>query len=91
MRNLGPSCERDFNAVGITRASQIVELGTEAAFLKMLIGKRKGGRAIQSCNAAYLYAIYGAIHDLDWRDIPETKKNEFKEMTAQLRASRRWD
>lgn len=87
MRNLGPACEKDFNAVGIHTAGELKALGVEEAFIRMLMGRKKLGRSAGCCNAAYLYAIYGAVHDIDWRAIPEEKKNEFKKFTAELRES----
>ncbi len=88
MRNLGPACEQDLNAVGILTAEQLIELGPEEAFVKMLIGRKQQGRGAKCCNAAYLYALYGAIHDIDWRDVPERKKEEFKKLTAEMRQSK---
>lgn len=87
MRNLGPACERDLNAVGIYTGDDLISLGEETAFLKMLEGRRRIGRSAKCCNAAYLYALYGAINDIDWRDIPTKKMTEFKALTAELRAS----
>ena len=87
MRNLGPACEQDLNAAGIYTAEELKTLGPEGAFLKMLDGRVRQGRSAKCCNAAYLYALYGAIHDIDWRDLPEKKKAEFKTLTADLRAS----
>lgn len=87
MRNLGPACERDLNAVGIYTAEDLISIGEEGAFLKMLEGRRKIGRSAKCCNAAYLYALYGAINDIDWRNVPPKKMTEFKNLTAELRAS----
>ncbi|QDS97656.1 TfoX/Sxy family DNA transformation protein [Adhaeretor mobilis] len=87
MRNLGPACEGDLNAVGIRTADQLKKLGAEDAFVQMLIGRKKQGRSGKCCNAAYLYALYGAIHDIDWRELPEGKKQHFKTLTAEMRAS----
>ena len=87
MRNLGPACERDLNAAGIYTAEALICMGEEAAFLKMLEGRRKTGKAAKCCNAAYLYALYGAIYDIDWREVPESKKTQFKTFTAELRDS----
>lgn len=87
MRNLGPACETDFNAVGVRTADQLKKLGPEGAFIKMLMGRKKIGRSAKCCNAAYLYAIHGAIHDIDWRALPEKKKAEYKAFTAELRES----
>ena len=87
MRNLGPACENDLTAVGIYTAQDLIDLGAEAAFIKLLAGHRKQGRSAKCCNAAYLYALYGAIVDKDWRKIPERKKREFRKLTADLRES----
>ena len=54
------------------------------------IARISDGRSAKCCNAAYLYALYGAIHDLDWRDLPEAKKAEFKALAAELRESGRF-
>ena len=90
MRNLGPACEQDLNAAGIFTAQDLIELGPEEAFIQMLMGRVSQGRSAKCCNASYLYALYGAIHDVDWRALPEAKKNEFKAFTAELRDSGRF-
>ena len=87
MRNLGPAAEQDLNGVGIMVAADLVQLGAVQAFLQILNGRKHFGKSTQGCNAIYLYALYGAIHDLDWRAIPESKKAEFKHLTADMRAT----
>jgi hypothetical protein len=87
MRNLGPAVEKDLAAIGITTAQQIIDLGAEETFIQMLLGRKKIGRSAKCCNALYLYAIHGAIHDVDWRELPENLKTEFKKLAAELRAS----
>ena len=87
MRNLGPAVEKDLNAAGVFTATQIRKLGAKESFLKMLDGRLKIGRSAKCCNALYLYSLYGAIHDLDWRGIPQDKKREFKIFTEKLRRS----
>ena len=87
MRNLGPACEVDLNAAGIFTPDEVKKLGAEETFLRMLVSRKEQGRSTKCCNAAYLYAIYGAIHDLDWREIPEEQKAKFKAFTAELRES----
>ena len=87
MRNLGPACEQDLNAAGIHTAQDLITLGPEEAFIRMLNGRLRLGRSAKCCNAAYLYALYGAVYDLEWREVPALKKHEFKAWTAQLRAS----
>ena len=86
LRNLGPACERDLNAVGIYTLADIRKHGVEGTFLQMMQGRRKRKKGGKCFNAAYLYALYGAIHDLDWRDVPESKKKQFKKLTAQMRS-----
>ncbi len=90
LRNLGPACERDLNAVGIYTLADIKTHGVEGTFLQMMQGRRQNARKHNkkggTCfNAAYLYALYGAVHDLDWREVPEAKKKQFKKLTQQLR------
>ncbi len=87
MRNLGPACERDLNAAGIMTAGELQAMGVEQAFLAMLQARKREGRSAKSCNAVYLYALYGAIHDVDWLDVPEAEKRRFKELTAEIRES----
>ena len=87
MRNLGPVCEKDFNDAGIMTAHDLIALGPEEAFRQMLLGRMRSGRSAKCCNAAYLYAIYGAIYDIDWRAIPEQKKLDYKKLAAAMRKS----
>ena len=87
MRNLGPAVEKDLNAAGVKTAKDVLRLGVEKTFLKMLEGRMKIERSAKCCNALYLYGIYGAIHNVDWREVPAKKKKEFKLLTEKLRAS----
>ena len=87
MKNLGPTVEKDLNASGIYYADEVKQLGAEKSFIRMLEGRQVLGRSAACCNALYLYAIYGAIHDIDWREIPLKKKTEFKQFTEALRKS----
>jgi len=91
MKNLGPAVQKDLHAVGITSAQQIIDLGAEATFVQMLIGRQKLNRSAKCCNALYLYALHGAIHDVDWRELPEDLKDQFKNFTAELRESGRFE
>ena len=87
MRNLGPAVEKDLNAAGIYFDYEVRALGVEKTFLKMLEGRLKLGRSAKCCNALYMYSFYGAIHDTDWREVPEKKKIQFKKYTEKLRKS----
>lgn len=81
LRNIGPACAEQLVTVGITTPEKLRALGAEDAFLKNI---RKYTN-MNCVNANYLYALYGAIHDLDWRDIPRNKKEEFKQFTKSVR------
>jgi len=72
-------------AVGIKTAGDIRKLGIKDAFELTMRGRMARGEGGSCFNAAYLYAMYGALHDLDWREIPEKKKIEFKKFTQGLR------
>ncbi|MCB1197939.1 MAG: TfoX/Sxy family DNA transformation protein [Deltaproteobacteria bacterium] len=87
MRNLGPMVEADFLAIGVKYAYQLKDLGVEKAFLQMLEGRVKNNKPVRSINAIYLYALHGAIHNLDWRAIPDKQKRAYKKMTHVLRNS----
>jgi len=90
MRNLGPACQSDFAGIGITKAEQIIILGAERAFQKMLEGRLKLGRSAKCCNAMYLYALEGAILDIPWQKVPRDRKAEFKELAKEMRESGRY-
>lgn len=78
--NLGPKTVEHFAAVGITTAEQIQELGTEAAF-EVIYNRFAGEFPFSS---VYLYALEGAIHNCDWRDLPEKRKTELKDFFHSL-------
>ncbi len=48
MRNLGPVCEQDLNAVGLLTAADLIRLGPAEAFVQMLEGRVKRGRTAKS-------------------------------------------
>ena len=87
MLNLGQRAEDDLNAVGIMTAEDLIQVGVEQAFIRLVHGRLQRGISAKNCTAIYLYAIHGAIHDLDWRQIPDDKQQEFKQLTAEMRGS----
>ncbi len=87
MRNLGPACEKDLNLAGINTAQELKRVGVKQAFVQMLLARKNQGRSTKCCNAAYLYAIHGAVHDIDWRELPQSLKEQYKAFTAELRDS----
>ena len=85
LRNLGPACARDLHAVGIFTADDIRKLGVEGTFSCVIENRMASGTNGNSISANYLYALYGALHDCDWRDIPQQKTVEFQQLAARLR------
>ena len=84
MRNLGPVCEEVLSSAGIETAEQVIQLGIEEVFERMVAVRiARGERNI--IHAAFLYALYGAVEDVAWQDVPEAKKIEFKSIAARLR------
>ena len=81
LRNIGPVCAKQLTDAGIDTPEKLRELGAKKAFLKVI---ERGGFHSEF-NAAYLYALWGAIHDVDWRDVPAPVKEDFKAFTKQLR------
>ena len=83
LRNIGPACAEQLVMVGIDTPEKLERLGAKEAFLQIF-----SKYAYTNCvNACYLYALYGAIHNLDWREIPAHKKDEFKQFTKDIRES----
>ena len=86
LRNLGPKCAADLAAIGVHTAADIRQRGIEQTFQEMMFRRIARGDGGGCMNATYLYALYGALHDCDWREVPEPKKIAFKKLTARLRA-----
>jgi DNA transformation protein and related proteins len=85
LRNLGPACERDLHAIDVFTLGDILELGVEETFRLMALTRLAQGEKKGVIHAAYLYALWGAVHDVDWQDIPEEVKQRFKEFAAEMR------
>ena len=47
------------------------------------------GDAYGDFNAAYLYALEGAIRDCDWLDVPAPDKAAFKSIAKELQEQRK--
>lgn len=66
---------------GISSPEKLRQLGAKKAFIELY----EKGQFCGKYNALYLYALEGAIRDCDWREIPESLKEEYKKYTAELR------
>lgn len=69
LKNLGPTSQQMLIKAGINTPEELAELGPVAAYLRV---KSHGIKA--SLNL--LYAIYGALNDCHWTDIPADEKQQ---------------
>lgn len=67
LRNLGPASERGLKQAGIETPRQLDRLGAAEAYRRV---RAQGGDASRNL----LWALEGALLDLDWRDLPEERK-----------------
>ncbi|HCK18230.1 MAG TPA: competence protein TfoX [Thalassospira sp.] len=81
MRNIGPTSSRELSEIGIENGDQLRALGIEETTRRLLF--RFGSEKKISLN--YLYALEGAIHDRDWRDITHARKQELRSLLERLR------
>ncbi len=80
LRNVGPKLAAKLIEAGIDSPEKLREIGAKKAFEKMY----PAGDAYGDFNAAYLFALEGAIRDCDWLEIPETIKQEYKKFAQNL-------
>ncbi len=78
MRNLGKEMSRKLAAAGIGSPEQLAELGAEQAYFQLKL------RYPEVC-LVHLYALEGAIADVDYNRLPETRKRELKAFSDSLR------
>ena len=67
LKNVGPRLAEKLLTAGIDSHEKLKEMGAKGAFDKMY----KDGDKYGDYNAAYLYALEGAIRNCDWLEIPE--------------------
>ena len=68
LRNLGPASAKMLAQADIDSVAKLTELGPVAAYLRV---KSSGTKS--SLNL--LWAIYGALNDCHWTDIPQAEKS----------------
>lgn len=84
LRNVGPRLAEKLLAVGIDTPEKLIDIGAKGAFEKMY----KDGDRYGDYNAAYLYALEGAIRNCDWLEIPEEIKQEYKAYAKSLQKNK---
>ncbi|HAI30365.1 MULTISPECIES: TfoX/Sxy family DNA transformation protein [unclassified Thalassospira] len=81
MRNIGPTSSRELSEIGIENGDQLRALGIEETTCRLLFRFASE----QKISLNYLYALEGAIHDRDWRDITPARKQELRSLLQRLR------
>lgn len=78
MMNIGDEMARKLTAVGVNSPEKLMELGAKQAFVRL--------KALypQVC-LVHLYALEGAIHNMEFNCLSEEKKKELKEFSDNLK------
>lgn len=84
LMNIGPNLAAKLVEAGIDSPEKLRRMGAKKAFERMYAD----GDFYGDFNAAYLYALEGAIRDCDWLDIPEKIKLEYKKYAQDLQAKK---
>ena len=84
LRNVGPKLAAKLVQAGIDSPEKLRRMGAKKAFQILYAD----GDSYGDFNAAYLYALEGAIRDCDWLDIPEKIKLEYKKYAQGLQAKK---
>ncbi|WP_162846915.1 TfoX/Sxy family DNA transformation protein [Marinicella litoralis] len=85
LRNVGPKLAQRLIDSGIETPAALRKLGAQEAFLKMY----QTGDAYGDYNAAYLYALEGAIQDCDWLGIGDDLKTKHQKFAHALQAQKK--
>lgn len=78
MMNIGKEMAKKLDSVGIGSAEELVCSGAEQAFLKLK------ARYPNVC-LVHLYALEGAVRNVEFNSLPESRKKELKEFSDFLR------
>lgn len=78
MMNIGKEMAGKLTSIGIDSSEKLIETGSKQAFLQL---KEKYP---QVC-LVHLYALEGAIHNMEFNSLSEDKKKELKEFSDFLK------
>ena len=78
MMNIGKEMARKLASVGIDSPEKLVESGSQQAFIKLK-------EAYPAGCLVHLYALEGAIHNVEFNSLTEDKKRELKEFSDFLK------
>lgn len=74
MMNIGSEMAKKLTAVGISSPEELREQGSKQAFLKLK-------QAYPQICLVHLYALEGAIENMEFNNLSEKKKKELKEFS----------
>lgn len=80
LRNLGPASARRLRAVGIADAAALTDAGPALAYLRVARGFPG------HTSRTLLWALFGALADLDWREVPAAERERLLAEVAALEA-----
>jgi len=78
LRNIGKELERKLQAVDITTAAELQEAGSEEAFVRLKL------RDPSVC-LVHLYALEGAVSDVEYNELSEDVKRRLKGVSDRLK------
>lgn len=78
LMNIGREMARKLNAVGIHTLEQLAEAGSKEAFFRLKT-------VFPQVCLVHLYALEGAIQNIEFNSLPEEKKKELKGFSDQLK------
>ena len=78
MMNIGKEMERKLTSVGIDSTEKLIELGSKEAFMKLK-------QAYPNVCLVHLYALEGAVCNMEFNSLPESRKKELKEFSDFLK------
>lgn len=78
MRNIGGEMARKLRAVGVGSREELLEAGAKEAFFRLKV------RYPQVC-LVHLYALEGAVRDVDFNALPQETKEDLRAFSDYLR------
>lgn len=78
MKNIGKNIAEKLSTVGINTSEELIEAGSKRAF------KRLKEEYPKICSV-YIYALEGAVTDMDYHKLPENTKKDLKTYSDSLR------
>lgn len=78
MRNIGKELERKLKLTGINYAEDLISIGSKEAYFKLKL------RFPEVCSV-HLYALQGAVDDIDFNLLPDEIKKDLKAYADELK------